>query len=105
MIDIVVSQGTVHVNSISVMHESDEHVVYHIDTSTKRPDIEATSTKCIFIGPGENIPSEDYEVTTVLFDVPDGWYKVCQVGKYHIDVALYKRIEHSEDAVVWSDVA
>lgn len=106
-IDIEVDQGTVHVNSITVMHESEGCIVYHLDTKTKRPEVEAESNKCIFLAPEEG-HSNDYKITSVLFDVPEGWYKVFQAGRYSVQVTFYKRrdvpLEEDEGQdIVWWD--
>lgn len=101
-IDIKVVQGEVHVNSITIMQESEECVVYHVETKTKRPEVSAETDKSIILELSDN-GEEEYKPTIILFDVPEGWYKVFQTGKYYVNVVLYKRIEHSEDAIVWWD--
>jgi hypothetical protein len=104
MIDIKVTQGDTHVNSITKMYESKDCVIYHVDTKTKKPLID-----CVFDNYTIRITRPDYwdvinqqeEATEVSFDVPEDWYIVTQAGRYHVNVALYKRLETNEENVVW----
>jgi hypothetical protein len=97
---IEVSEGLVKVNFIEALHETDEFIVYMVNTATKRPEVISWNSSTVTLLPADKdwgmIRPMDY--TVIRFPEKRGFTSVYQEERYCVFFIQFKT-EHG--TIVW----
>lgn len=103
-----VTQGAIHVNSISVYHRSDEAVVFEAYLAQKRAEVVGCSCNEVIVMPEGPVTSGELTApTTIHVSLPNdgrGWTMFGEVSRYTLWICAVRCVERPEyDALGWSD--
>ena len=105
---IVVKQGIIHINSVSVLQASDTGIYLSADCKQKYPELLCLSDRSVMIGANErtlNVHDRSFSPTEIIVEDLEGkWCMVCEIGRYSVEILLVKLAEEGTlDHLHWRD--
>lgn len=105
-LEVEVSQGTVEVQYIDTLHETDDIYVLEIGTIQKHPELGGYCSGVLMTLWPEQHPDHlkdsepDFITTIVKFKGLDGnWQQVMDVDRYHVNVVLFRSDEEKRKSL------
>ena len=105
MITCKVEQGEILVNSVFVIHNTDDMIMVEVDLQSKYPELLATSDNAIYLQASEHTLYKGKEGATMIeFDLPNN-FAFCghRLGRYHVDLMFYNRNKQRDDLMIWNN--
>lgn len=83
-----VKPGIITVESVTVLHRTEQVIVWSICCAQKYPEVQGISTRALYLGASKStlrvVDPEMAPTEVTICDVPDGWHTFAETGRYDV---------------------